>query len=286
MGFELKRRDALLAAAGVGAVALARADMADAKAVAGPATMEQQLRAYILMRGALDDRVVTGWAHARYFGMVDAEATPLFDVYSATFTRYRPAAAGGFEAVGAEFAFFTDSEGKVLDTFRNPYTGERVTIPVGGLPPSKLIIQPNLKFKLGRDVPGLEFDHHIEPAVVRGNDIWFNEVTHVVQPAPPGGKAFRYNEVLTMHAPLDAVMKRGALAVQSEVSFTIACSWRPWLKLGDKPGHMMCVGIGRMNGSPDSLPPEWVAGMKAKRPKELADPKAVLAPVWDARPAS
>lgn len=285
MGMQVARRDALLGAVGIGAAGLVGASRAEAKGIAGPATTEQQLKAYVLMRGALDDRVVTGWAEARYFGVVDAETTPLFSVVSATLTRYRPAPGGGFEAIGVEYAFFIDSEtGKMLEKFRNPYTGEIIDIPVGGLPPSKLIIQPNLKFKLGRDVPGLEFDHHIEPPIVRGNDIWFNEVTHVTQPAPPGGKAFRYNEVLTMHAPLDAVMKPGALAVQSEISFTIACSWRPWLKLGDKPGHMMCVGVGRMNGAPDSRPPEWVTGMQAKRPQALADPKAVLAPLWDTKP--
>lgn len=285
MQIEIGRRDALLGAAGIGAVALAGASPVTAKATAGPVTQAEQLRAYILMRGALDDRVVTGWAQARYFGMVDAQATPLFSVVSATLTRYRPAPNGGFEAIGAEFAFFVDSAtGKVLERFRNPYTGETVDIPVGGLPPSKLIIQPDLKFRLGRNVPGLLFDHHIAPPIIRGNDIWFNELSTVQQPAPPGGKDFRYNEVLTMHALLDAVMEPGVLAVQSEVSFTIACSWRPWLKMGDRPGHMMCVGVGRLSGSPVSLPPEWVAGMQAKRPNELADPKAVLAPLWDSRP--
>ncbi len=284
MPFALNRRDALLGAAGVAAAGLVGTGRAQA-ATQALATPEERLKSYILMRGALDDRVVTGWAEARYVAMVDAVATPLFRVVSATLTRYRPAAGGGYEAIGAEFAFFVDNEtGKVLDKFKNPLNGEICDIPVGGLPPSKLFITPDLHFKLGRDVPGLKMDHHVDPPVIRGNDLWFNELTMVEQPAPPGGLPFRYNEVLTMHAPLNAVTKKGALAVQSEVSFTIACSWRPWLKMGDAPGHMMAVGVGRMNGSPDSMPQVWIDGMKAKRPQALADPKAVLAPVWDAKP--
>ena len=52
--------------------------------------LSEALRRFIKMSGALDDRLVIGFVSGRYNGVVDSELTPLFGVFAATFSRYRP----------------------------------------------------------------------------------------------------------------------------------------------------------------------------------------------------
>lgn len=85
---------------------------------------EGRLRTFILMRGALDQGLLTSWVSALYYGVVEDRMDPLFGVVSAVWARYRKVA-DGFEAVTAELAWFSDAEtGKALDDWRNPYTGK------------------------------------------------------------------------------------------------------------------------------------------------------------------
>ena len=43
----------------------------------------------------------------------------------------------------------------------------------------------------------------------------------------------------------------------------------------------MAVGAGRYGAEMDELPAEWLVATRAKRPEMIADPAALLAPVWD-----
>ena len=277
----LARREALglLAAGSMAAGALGSSPaFAAAPSLSTP---EGKLRAYLLMRGALDDRVVTGWALARYFGVVDGEITPLFGVSAATFSQYRRQPDGSVHMASAEYAFFTDSDGtKVIETAYNPYTSETVTIPTGGFPPAKVKISPDLHYSLLRDIPGMQFEHVIHGPQVRAGDVRFTDITRVASTIPGAPKAFRYSEVLNMQAKEADILHPAAKQVGAEVSFTIVCDWRPWMKMGTRPGHMLCVGNGRIGGSADALPKPWLDGMKARHPDVLADPAKVLAPVW------
>lgn len=282
----IDRRTALTAFAGAAALGATGGALA-APAPAGSLdlnTPEGRLRAFILMRGALDDQLVISWVSARYYGIVEDRMDPLFAVVSAVFSRYRPSPLGGYEAVNAEIAWFTDAEtGKALDTYRNPYTGRDCKIPMGGYPPSKIRISPDLHFHLAKPVPGLEINHEIMPILVSGDDIWITERSRTAMTPPGAAKPFRYSESDTFHARKSDLMKPGITRVASEVSFTNVTSWRQWLEMGDHPGHLSAMGIGKQNATMDTLPPAWLEATAQRRPEVLKDPAALLAPLWDAR---
>ncbi len=242
-----------------------------------------RLKTYMLMRGALDDRLVIGCVSGLYYGVVDAEITPLFGVVSATFARYRPMASGGYAAVNAEYAFFTDpASGRAMERFRNPYTGETVAVPGGGVAPAKLTILPDLRLQLGQAIPGVQFDHRVGPVETRGDDVWITEVTRTSLARPGQAKPFRYSESTTLHARRSELDAPGAMRVRCETSFTNVVSWRPWLNMGDRPGHLMAIGAGRYGTRIADLPPAWIDATRARHSELLADPAAVLAPLWDA----
>lgn len=290
----MNRRNALsglgLSGLGAGAALLAGPAVAAGKRLAGGkggaldlASADGRLRTFMMMRGALDEGLITSWVSARYYGVVEDRMDPLFAVVSAVYSRYRQIA-DGFEAVNFELAWFTDPvTGKALETFRNPYTNKDCKVPSGGYAPSKIRFGRDLSLHIMREVPGLQMEHDVLPFDVRGNDVWVTERSRTAMTFPGAPKAFRYSESNTFHAKKSDLEKRGATRVTSEVSFTNVCSWRPWLEMGDRLGHLTAVGIGRQNASPDSLPPAWVEATAARRPEVLKDPAAILAPLWDVR---
>lgn len=285
----MNRRTALTGI-GAGAALLACPAVAAEKGLVGGkgggldlTSADGRLRTFMLMRGAIDERLVTSWVSARYYGVVEDRMDPMFAVVSAVFSRYREVS-DGFEAVNFELAWFTDPvTGKALETFRNPYTNKDCKVPGGGYAPSKIRFGKDLSFRIMREVPGLQMEHDVLPFDVRGNDVWVTERSRTAMTFPGAPKAFRYSESNTFHAKKSDLEKRGATRVTSEVSFTNVCSWRPWLEMGDRPGHLTAVGIGRQNASRDSLPPAWVEATAAKRPEVLKNPEAILAPLWEAR---
>lgn len=271
-------------AGGTPALAAARKGAAKAPRALDVTSAEGRLRTFMMMRGALDERLVTSWVSARYYGVVEDRMDPLFAVVSAVFSRYRQVADGSFEAVNFELAWFTDPvTGKALDTYRNPYTGKDCKVPSGGYAPSKIRFGKDLSFHVMREVPGLQMEHDVLPFDVRGDDVWVTERSRTAMTFPGATKAFRYSESNTFHAKRHDLEKPGATRVTSEVSFTNVCSWRPWLEMGDRPGHLTATGIGRQNATMDSIHPAWLEATAAKRPEVLKDPAAILQPLWDAK---
>lgn len=281
----LDRRMALagLAAGTLAAIPLASAKSGAARPVLDTTSPAGRQRTFLMMRGALDNRLVSSWVSARYYGVVEDRMDPLFAVVSAVFARHRPLPDGSVEVVSAELAWFTDAEtGKALDTWRNPYTGKDVKVPIGGLKPTKFRFGPDLSLHLGREVPGMELAHEVLPFDVRGDDVWVTERSRTAVSIPGAPRPFRYSESNTFHARRRDLEAPGATRVTSDVSYTNVCSWRPWLEMGDRPGHLTATGIGRQGATLDSLPPSWIEATAARRPEVLKDPAALLAPLWNA----
>ncbi len=246
-------------------------------------TPQGRLRAFLMLRAALDEKLTMSWVSARYYGVVEDRMDPLFAVVSAVFSRGRALADGSYETVNAEIAWFTDpGTGKALVTYRNPYTGEDVSVPQGGYAPSKLRFTPDLELHLDKEVPGLEMEHEVLPFDLRGDDVWVTERTRTAMQFPGAPKPFRYSESNTFHASKAAMEAPGATRVPVQVSFTNVCSWRPWLKMGDRPGHLTATGVGGHNATWDQMPANWIEATKAHRPDILKDPEALLAPLWNA----
>lgn len=275
------RRDFLGLAVAGGAV------LATRSAGAAPASLDLdspagRLKAYMLMRGALDERIVIGFIVARYFGVIDAEMTPLFGVVAATIARYRPVTGGGYEAASYEVPYFTDLDtGKVIDHWHNPYTGEDVAVPNSALPPAMLAISADLKLTVPALPPGMTLTNHILPPRITENDVWIVEESNS-QFLPPGAaKPFHYNEIVTMHARRSDLEHENAVRVPCQTSYTGITSWRPWMKMGDRPGSLIADGAGRYDIPLKAMPAAWLEAVEAKRPEVLHDPASPIAALWN-----
>lgn len=279
----IRRREALAGMLVAGAAGALPARLLAGEPALDVISPEGRQRTFMMMRCALDEDLVTNWVQASYFGVVGDEMTPLFGVSSAVFSRTRRLADGSYRSVSFELAWFTDPvTGKAMDSFRNPYTNQDCQVPSGGFQPSASIFGRDLSFHLPKPIPGLTIEHDVLPFVVRGDDVWVSEQMRSAATIPGASKPFRYSDNTVMHARRSDLVKPGATRVTSEVAYTNVVSWRPWLGMGDRPGHLTASGIGRQNAHTDSLPPAWLEATAARKPEVLRDPAAILTPLWDA----
>ncbi len=278
---DITRRHTLGLLAGFGASSVAGPALA-ANPVARVSITNPQdrMRTFMLMRGALDDRLVMHWLQGRYYGLVDGEVTPLFGLLSAQFSRFRSDGEGGYFNVRAEASFITNSDtGQSIREIRNPYTGATMTAPARNYPPSSPHIRADLKFDIVQQ-PGATLRHEVEGIFANGSDVWISEISTAKTPVP-NAKPSLYNEMLSYHARAADLQRRGAKRVPCNISFTNTVSWRSWMNMGDHPGHLLVVGAGRYVDSMDELPPAWLRAARAAELALVQDPLAVLAPVWD-----
>jgi len=255
--------------------------MAGAGTAAAWAPDQTALRRFVKLRGALDDRLVIGCVSGRYDGVVEGVVTPLFGVVSAVFARYRPRG-GGFDVASFEQAYFTDlASGKALEHWKNPYTGEVVAVPVYSRPPVRLFLGPDLVFRSPAPAPkGVHVHQSARGPEMIGEDIVFVEQVDVSLDGSPGQLPFAYRDNTVLRAKLREVDRPDTQATPCETTFEATVSWRPWLKMGARPGHMEALGYGGFGGTMASLPPAWVQATARVNPGLLDHPEQAVAPAW------
>jgi hypothetical protein len=276
----IERRTALgLVGIGAAAVVMAR-PVAAASGRLALETPADRLRAFMLMRGALDDRLVIGYLSGTYYGCVNGATTPMFGVVSATFSRYRPLRDGGVESVTVEQAYFIDlATNARLTHYANPYTGKTVEVPGSGYPPGRTIFTQALQMQVAKAMPGMVIDHQVTPFVVQGDDVWATEVTTVTNAAPRGLQE-HFQEVVGLHARLGEMTAPGVKQVRCETNYTSVKSWRSWLQMDGHPGETVSTGAGRYGASVADLPEPWLAAARSNRPELIENPVKVLDALW------
>ncbi len=243
-----------------------------------------RLRAFMRLRGSLDEQLVIGCISGRYYGVVEAEVRPLYGVVAATFARYRRLADGRFEGVNFELAYFTDLDsGEVMDRWANPYTGETVDVAHTLAPTSKFVIGEDLALRLTRNVPGLDMRHATRPPLIIGDDLWWTEEVFTQVQIPGRATPLRYSEIVTLQTKVSDLAGGKSARVPCSNAYSSIVNWRPWLKMGDAPGHLMGQGSGVYGAKLADLPAPWLRATQARHPEILKDPAARLETLWQDR---
>jgi hypothetical protein len=268
------------AALALGAAGLTLATAARA-APPEPLSPAERLRLYLLMRGALDEQLVVSFIECNYWGIVNAEMTPFYDLVAATFARYRPAHGGGYEVVSHEIEYFIDAAtGAVLHEWKNPYTGNTVLAKHTDSVPVKFIIGPDCQVHFPPLIPGTVNSHVTQPLRIVGDDVWSTETAYASVPVP-GEKPVFYNEKIINHAYLSTLTKPGITRARADVTYVGITSFRPWQKMDkNQPGEMLGLGSGAVGVDPRELPSTWIAASKQHNPQALIDPGVYLDPLW------
>lgn len=265
------RRHVLLMCSGMATVGIPT--LADSR-IALP---DSDLRKFLHMRGLGIRPVAIGCLEGVYSGVVDGAVTPLFGVVSATFADYRELESG-FEIRSAELAYFTDLDsGAVLESWKNPYTNEMVSVPASDLPPTTSRIGTNLQIESeAAPIPGLQFRQSVAPAKIVGREVWFTETVMARREARATQPAFYYNDSTVLRARLTDLDRPGASTVRCDTSHQSFSSWRTWMKMEPHAGGVVGFGNGFYGTTIDELPPAWIKATERFRPEILKDPAKVL----------
>ena len=278
---QVSRRQFVGGAAALGggiALPMAGVGMARPQQALDLSVPQDFLTAIVKMRGGTTPTLNMGFVIGGYYGVVDDRATPLFGVLAGTFTQYHPVDDLSYRIKALEVAYFTDLDtGELLETWDNPYTGETVTVPQTRMGPSTTLITPaGLKIeRASGEAVNMQLSHRFRPAITVGDQVWVTEEIQAVA-APPGRKAFVYNEMSTYQGNRKDLEDPDQASVRSNVEFHSIISWRPWMKMGDHPGHLTGRASGQHVKSFDELPAYYQELTRKHHPDVAADALELL----------
>ncbi|MXW46717.1 MAG: DUF1838 domain-containing protein [Gammaproteobacteria bacterium] len=248
------------------------------------------LRALVKMRGNLDSELAIGWLRAKRFSISQGRIEPLCSLIAAAFSRFRRVSDDLYEAVVLEVTHYTDFETwELLDTLRMPFTGREVEVPAFRFGPTRTRFAVNLdeseEFEpqegttQGAFSPAasVRMTKSIHPEYVRDGTLLLRHEEHGrVRPTDSDIPNMFYKESTIWSAPLKEVLDPNVKQVDSLVNYSAMTSWRPWMYMGDVPGHTSSNGHGARARSIEDLPNDFLRYTRELHPDVLQDPEAVL----------
>ena len=295
MNINLNRRSVLAGALGVPFLA-GMAPGARAEEYSGLTDLDlsddEMLHYFIKLRSSLDDRVTMGWVDAVNYAFVDGVTYPMYRLLSTTIRQMRKVNDSLYKSVSLEVAMYMDIEtGELLDKLTMPITGNVVDVPLYRAGPSHMDMtvraEDTREFTMGQEtVDGdsffakgqVESQRFMSLPQRRGDDFYIRQDISA-RVFPPGGTApsFFYREWTINQGSWSALSDPSVISAPVDVAYIANTAFRPWMQMGDTPGHTVQNGRGGKAETPDELPVELHRLVKLHHPDLIEDPRGVLA---------
>ena len=253
---------------------------------------EDMLSMFLKLRCSLDERVTMGWVDAVNYAFVEGVTYPFYRLLSTTIRQVQRVDDLLYKSVSLEVAMYVDIEtGELGDTLSNPVTGETIEAPLYRAGPSHTEIsirgEETSEFTMDREtVDGSSFflsgqavsERYISLPQRRGDDFYIRQdVSTRVYSGDASKPSFFYREWTTNRGSWKQLSDDSMVAVPSDVAYLATTAFRPWMKMGDTPGHTVQNGRGGRALSPDGLPTELLRLVRIHHPDLLDNPEGVLA---------
>ncbi len=253
---------------------------------------DEMLHYFVKLRSSLDDRVTMGWVDAVNYAFVDGVTYPLYRLLSTTIRQMRKVNDSLYKSVSLEVAMYMDIEtGELLDKLTMPITGNVVDVPLYRAGPSHMDMtiraDETTEFTMEDEtVEGESFfvsgqaesKRFISLPQRRGDDFYIRQDISA-RVFPPGQQApsFFYREWTINQGSWKALADPSVISANVDVAYIANTAFRPWMQMGDTPGHTVQNGRGGKAESPDGLPVELLRLVKLHHPDLIEDPRGVLA---------
>ncbi|MCY4477250.1 MAG: DUF1838 family protein [Gammaproteobacteria bacterium] len=253
---------------------------------------DEMLHYFVKLRSSLDDRVTMGWVDAVNYAFVDGVTYPLYRLLSTTIRQMRKVNDSLYKSVSLEVAMYMDIEtGELLDKLTMPITGNVVDVPLYRAGPSHMDMtiraDETTEFTMEEEtVEGESFfvsgqaesKRFMSLPQRRGDDFYIRQdISARVFPPGQQSPSFFYREWTINQGSWKALADPSVISANVDVAYIANTAFRPWMQMGDTPGHTVQNGRGGKAESPDGLPVELLRLVKLHHPDLIEDPRGVLA---------
>ena len=245
---------------------------------AAPLGAAELLTPFIKLAGSLDERLVVWWVKGRRYGIVGAQATPLFGMEVGRFCRFFRQANGSFMLAMFELSYYTDTvTGQLLEKFQNPYTGLVNEV-------MHVARRPDICHytATGLYVPADKnrircYRGQLEAVSVGIDTIQIESAVSAEMLSPfPRTPSRRINDYTTATGLRSDLQDPRTMSAPAALSYRTVQAWEPWMKMGDRSGHMTGRASGRKLESLAELPPAYLQMARAIHPWLIRDPIETL----------
>jgi hypothetical protein len=239
------------------------------------------------IRGDASGKPFLWWYRGEQYALKDMHAQLMFSVEGAQIGKFVRKEDDSWDHTFRDVMFYKDAmTGERLDSFTNPITGEKVSPPIMRMGPFTTRTSPDGAVFNQPDQlpPGMDAKWVVEPATIRGDDIYIKETgtTRIAKPGmekEPDLKRYHHiNDFLMHYSRVSYVIDPNVTSAPGRQTFQSCNNWTPWLKMGTTEGFMLGRGIGTKLTDIAELPSHLLDWIKADEPAFLKDPE--LAP-WD-----
>jgi len=286
MANEISRRQTLglMGAAGIAASGLG---LAAPTAQAAPAAIdlddEKELTlAFRKLAYSLDEKMYFWWMRGTRYGVVDAEATPFWDMYVGTWFKTRDREDGNYEVIMGAANFYTPpGETTLLETFSNPYTGRDVKLNYKEPKPWTTVMAPGVGSAFAPAMPNMKTTsgNAAGPGWIEGEDVAIRgDMFMYAEPldAQAGPPPFRVNDWSTYVGKLSELADPALKSAPCVQYFTDILTWPQWLEMGAQPGSYVSRCFGRKVADYAQMPATWRKLFEAAFPAVAKDPASIL----------
>ncbi|MEE4186117.1 MAG: DUF1838 family protein [Gammaproteobacteria bacterium] len=261
---------------------------------------EDNMIAMARLQGNLDSsQVKYGW----YKGMVsavmpDRAVEDLFMMEGFSCARLLPIEDGvGYHKVLREVGFYREQKfgraGKIMETYRNPFTKEEVPVVPIANDPFNYDITPYFPeppnyggLNAGKPFPKIPLKLPWLPEVYNDNvrldtriNLYYeNALDPEKWPRESSGKMNRVTEIFQYNIRAEDLQDPDATTTKYHGTWARVTPWLPWMLMGQTPGHILYTCYMGTIDSLDLLPEDLVLAAEAIDPKYLDAPTEVYGP--------
>jgi hypothetical protein len=230
---------------------------------------------YSRLRGGVNGGLALWWYTGTVWGKpADDIARPMFGVQGLTFNRAVLRPDGGIDQALAGRGWYSDAQtGKRLDTWTNPFTGEKVTPPhIKSL--SRQSVDAKGVMAVGENDRLEQFKGDVGGLTMNGDTLWMTEnfVGKGKPDAARGGAVNTSSSLSTFTAKIADVENEKADFVPTYLNYQSLGSWPAWMKMGERVGTLSWQTRGLKVRGPEAGPADLRAWIEAGSPGFLYSP--------------
>jgi len=255
-----------------------------ARAAAPFETPAEILRAFIRLRGALDERVVYWWLDDVRSAIVGTKVYPLFRARVGTFLKVRQLEPDAYAVTFLETSYYVDLKtDQLLTGLKNPVTGAEMEISSVVLGPSTSIMRASGEEAPRRARGGTVTSRSTHgPVTVVGDDVLITEDRFSRIDFPdPATPPYNTSELNVYRGLLTELEDPTAPYVRAWVSYQSVSAFQPRHKMDGVDGHISARAVGAKVPSLEAMPAAWRVIADRQNPDILVDIARALAKAGD-----